>query len=61
MSANQTKTERMRELIRKIKEADTAYYKYDNPSMTDREYDLLVDELKGLETETGLTDFVKIS
>lgn len=55
MSANQTKTERMRELIRKIKEADTAYYKYDNPSMTDREYDLLVDELKGLETETGLT------
>lgn len=45
----------MRELIRKIKEADTAYYKYDNPSMTDREYDLLVDELKGLEAETGLT------
>lgn len=55
MSANQTKTARMRELICKIKEADTAYYKYDNPSMTDREYDLLVDELKGLETETGLT------
>ncbi len=45
----------MRGLIRKIKEADTAYYKYDNPRMTDREYDLLVDELKGLEAETGLT------
>lgn len=55
MSANQTKTARMRELIRTINEADVAYYKYDNPSMTDREYDLLVDELKGLEAETGLT------
>lgn len=55
MSANQTKIMRMRELIRKIKEADTAYYKYDNPRMTDREYDLLVDELKALEAETGLT------
>lgn len=54
MSANQTKTARMRELIRKINEADVAYYKYDDPIMTDREYDLLVDELKGLETETGL-------
>lgn len=55
MSANQTKIMRMRELIRKIKEADTAYYKYDNPRMTNREYDLLVDELKALEAETGLT------
>lgn len=54
MSANQTKTARMRELIRKINEADVAYYKYDDPIMTDREYDLLVDEMKGLETETGL-------
>ena len=55
MSTNQFETVRMRELIREIQEADIAYYKYDNPSMTDREYDLLMDELKQLEAETGLT------
>ena len=46
--------ERMRNLIAKIKEADTAYYKYDNPIMTDRDYDSLMDELKNLEQETGV-------
>lgn len=51
---NVTVAEHMKSLIAKIKEADTAYYKYDNPLMTDRDYDLLVDELKRLEQETGL-------
>ena len=40
----------MRKLIDRIKAADVAYYRDDNPTMTDREYDLLVDELKELET-----------
>ena len=44
----------MRKLIDRIKAADVAYYRDDNPTMTDREYDLLVDELKELETTTGL-------
>lgn len=56
MSANKYKTnlERMKELIEIIKEADIAYYRDDNPAMTDREYDLLFDELKSLEYDTGL-------
>lgn len=56
MSVNnkKAKLERMKELIDIIKAADIAYYRDDNPTMTDREYDLLVDELKELESETGL-------
>lgn len=45
---------RMKELIRTIRDADTAYYKYDRPSMTDREYDALMDELKMLEESSGI-------
>ncbi len=52
---NKAKLMRMKELIDTIKAADIAYYRDDNPTMTDREYDLLVDELKELESETGLT------
>lgn len=57
MSANKYKTnlERMKELIEIIKEADIAYYRDNNPTMTDREYDLLFDELKSLEHDTELT------
>ena len=54
MSTNQNLMQHMRELIDRIKAADVAYYRDDNPTMTDREYDLLVEELKGLETTTGL-------
>ena len=43
---NKTQLERMKELIEIIKAADIAYYRDDNPMMTDREYDLLFDELK---------------
>lgn len=33
----------------------SGYYRDDAPIMPDREYDLLMDELKGLEHDTGLT------
>lgn len=45
---------RMKELIKKITEADKAYFADDKPIMTDREYDAMVEELKKLETETGV-------
>lgn len=41
-------------LIKQLKEADTAYYRDDAPIMSDRDYDVLADELKGLERDTGL-------
>lgn len=53
MSVNEPKILRMKELIDKLKVADVAYYRDDNPIMTDREYDLLTDELQKLEVETG--------
>ena len=37
--------ERMQQLIRQIRQADTAYYKHDAPVMSDLEYDRLMDEL----------------
>lgn len=56
MDANKYKTnyERMLELIRRLKDADIAYYRDDNPVMSDRDYDALMDELKNLEQDTGL-------
>ena len=56
MSANknQTDKERMQELIASLTDADVAYYKHDNPIMTDLEYDRLMDELKDIESRTGL-------
>lgn len=53
MSVNEPKILRMKELIDKLKVADVAYYRDDNPIVTDREYDLLTDELQKLEAETG--------
>ena len=38
MSTNQNLMQHMRELIDRIKAADVAYYRDDNPTMTDREY-----------------------
>ncbi len=56
MDANKYKTnyERMLELIRRLKDADIAYYRDDNPVMSDRDYDALMDELKSFEQDTGL-------
>ena len=45
------KVSQMKELITKIKEADTAYFVHDNPIITDKEYDALVDRLQSLEKE----------
>lgn len=45
---------RMEELIIKIKQADIEYYQENNPSLSDFEYDKLVDELVALEKETGV-------
>ena len=56
MAANQNRTslQRMRELIDLLGTADIAYYRDDNPSMTDREYDAYTEELQRLESQTGL-------
>ena len=44
----------MLELVKQIMVADIAYYKHDDPIMTDREYDALYDELSKLEQLTGI-------
>lgn len=55
MNANYYKTnKKMRELIDILNAADIAYYRDDNPVMSDRDYDILFDELKNLEQDTGL-------
>ena len=45
---------RMKELISKLKEADIAYYRDDDPIMSDREYDQLTAALQELESKTGV-------
>lgn len=44
----------MRGLIATIKQADTAYFRDDRPTMSDRDYDVAVDPLKNLEQDTGV-------
>ena len=51
---NANKVSLMKELILKIKDADKAYFVDDNPIMTDKEYDEMVEKLKALELETGI-------
>ena len=46
--------ERMHQLIRQIRQADTAYYKHDAPIMSDLEYDRLMDDLVALEEHSGV-------
>lgn len=48
------KRNRMIELIKVINNANDAYYLYDDPVMSDKQYDDLVDELETLEYETGI-------
>lgn len=45
---------RMLDLIKTLKDASKAYYKYDNPILSDREYDNLYDKLELLEKQTGI-------
>ena len=44
----------MYELVEQLRAADIAYYKYDDPIMTDREYDALYSELAEMERQTGI-------
>ena len=48
---------RVRELIDTLNKWAYEYYVLDNPSVPDREYDRLYDELKRLEEETGEVEF----
>ena len=41
--------QKMKELVKKLNEADAAYFQKDNPIMTDREYDAMLLELTMLE------------
>lgn len=45
---------RMKELIEKLKEYNYHYYTLDNPLVDDKEYDLIYDELKSLEIDSGI-------
>lgn len=45
---------RIKDLIKTLNEASIAYYKYDSPTMTDKQYDDLYDKLLSLEKETGI-------
>lgn len=47
------KVDRINELVEELNKAANAYYKYDNLTMTDKQYDDLYDELFALENETG--------
>ena len=47
--------EKMKDLVKRIALADVAYYKYDAPIMSDREYDELCNDLTYLEYATGIT------
>lgn len=49
-----SKENRIRELIKIINEASYNYYVLDNPTMSDKEWDRLYDELLKLEKETGI-------
>lgn len=48
------KVNRIKELTEKLHKASVAYYQYDNPIMSDKQYDDLYDELEQLEKETNV-------
>lgn len=48
---------RVRELIDQLNKWAYEYYVLDNPSVSDREYDRLYDELRAIEKETGKVEF----
>lgn len=52
---SRSKKERMLELVEKLNEAGRAYYQEASEIMSNREYDVLYDELAELEKELGIT------
>ena len=48
------KINRIKELILLLNEASVAYYKYDKPTISDKEYDSMYDELTELEQSTRI-------
>lgn len=44
----------LKNLIKQANEASEAYYVYDKPIMTDKQYDALLDRIQELENETGV-------
>lgn len=48
------KVNRIKELVRILRQASVAYYNDNNPMMPDKQYDDLYDELEALEKETGI-------
>ncbi|CAM3686048.1 NAD-dependent DNA ligase N-terminal domain-containing protein [Cohnella lubricantis] len=46
---------RMQELVATLNDHSRRYYTEDNPTISDKEYDLLYDELVALEAQTGET------
>ena len=48
------KINRIKELTEKLHKASVAYYQYDNPIMSDKQYDDMYDELEQLEKETSV-------
>ena len=46
--------DRIKELVKLLNEHNYRYYTLDNPSISDKEYDKLYDELRALESSTGI-------
>ena len=46
--------QRMKELVDKLNRYAKEYYELDNPTISDKEYDQLYDELVKLEESTGI-------
>ncbi|TYA11794.1 NAD-dependent DNA ligase LigA [Paenibacillus faecis] len=49
------KMQRMEQLVEQLNQYNYHYYTLDQPLVSDKEYDLLYDELTALEAETGIT------
>ena len=49
-----TSIEQMKELVQKLNAAAKAYYQEDREIMSNREYDILYDQLEQAEKETGI-------
>ena len=51
---NNSKITEMKKLIEQLKKANYAYYQLDEPIMSDRDYNVMYEQLEQLEKETGI-------